>query len=187
MRNGAPADAPSLEELLRLAPDEAVELFRTLEPPAASDIPAEYSGHIPLAMRDDWEALFAGSGLGAWLGKEYRLEGGSRTSGQGSNLYRNGGGIERTLPFAWNLGPSTVDRRPALMMFYGAFRSWAGKRDLIDELRLVSPGLLLGLYHTSAPVENFTPRAAGDRSAVEFFVLSKATSTRFLGEAGEGA
>ena len=173
MPNESPAATHSLEELLHLAPDEAVDLFRTLAPPAASDIPGDYSGHIPLAMRDNWETLFAGSGLGVWLGKEYRLESGSRTSGQGSNIYRKDGRTEHTLPFAWNLGPSTVDRRPALMMFYSAFRSWAGKRDLIDELRLVSPGLLLGLYHTSAPVENFTPRAAGDRSAMEFFVLSK--------------
>lgn len=174
MRNEVSTGAPSLEELLRLTPDEAVALFRTLEPPAAGDIPGDYSGHIPLAMRDNWDALFAGAGLGVWLGKAYRLDGGSRTSGQGSNLYRKDGRVEQTLPFAWNLGPSTVDGRPALMMFYSAFRSWAGKRDLIDELRLISPELLLGLYHTSAPVENFTPRVAGDRSAVEFFVLSKA-------------
>ena len=57
-------------------------------------------------------------------------------------------------------------------MRYSEFDNWAGRRDLIDELRVLQPGLLLGIFHTREPVALFTPRGGTGRSAIELFVLA---------------
>ena len=160
-----------VEKLLRSVPCEAVELFSTLAAPAQGRIDGDYAGAVGRYLNEDWEMLMSRSGLGTWLGKRYTSDAADGTRGEGCNLYRREGGVGQSLRFAWHIGPSTIDGRPALMMHYGAFDNWAGRQDLVDELRVWRDDLLLGLFHTGEPVPNFTAEGEGERSAVGFFVL----------------
>ena len=58
-------------------------------------------------------------------------------------------------------------------MDYPAFDNPAGAWGLIDEVRELGPGLLLGIYSTDTPAEGFTPVAdpATGRTRHEVFGL----------------
>lgn len=161
----------ALQQLLNLPPEQAVQLFSTLGSPVASTVAGEYAGRIGNYLRRDWDEMMAESGLGRWLGKGYRGGTAGDRSGEGYNIYSRDGQITRSMRFSWHIGPSTIGSRPALMMHYSAFDNWAGKRDLVDELRIWRDDVLLGVFHTDQPVQRFTAAGGGPRSAIGFFVL----------------
>ena len=170
--SGQPTDR-QIAELLALDPDEAVNLFRKLSKPP-NDFAGEFRGHVPNYLRDEWSVLMKESGLGTWLGKGFLAEKHGEYLGHGYNIYSNNGKIHRQLEFAWSFENSELDECPALIMYYRAFTNWAGKRDLIDEIRMVAPGIFLGLFHTREAVPHFT-RPGSERSAVGFFLLESKT------------
>lgn len=159
------------EQLCALDRDDGLSLFHDLGAPAFGDITGELAGHVPLYAAREWRNFVKRGGIGDWLGKGYQFGRYGDWQGQGYNLYRTPQGVMRRLRFAWTFGNSVLDQRPALIMNYRAFKNWAGANDLIDEVRMVQPGLFLGVYYTSMPVPGFTPRSAQGRSAPEFFVL----------------
>lgn len=109
----------------------------------------------PGELAGDWRAEFvrpltrvAPVGLGLvglprWHGKRFRVTG---TGVQGVNLLRAGGfgGTVETLPMAVRTGPSYADGAPALLVAYrpDGPRPWRWVR---DELRMLEPGVLVGL------------------------------------------
>lgn len=163
----------ALEQLLSLPPERAVQLFSTLGSPVDSTVAGEYAGRIGDYLRRDWDEMMAESSLGRWLGKGYRASAAGDPPGEGYNIYSLDGQITRSMHFSWHIGPSTIDGRAALMMHYSAFDNWAGKRDLIDELRIWRDDVLLGVFHTDRPVPRFTAAGDGPRSAIGFFVLKR--------------
>ena len=167
----ARGDEAEIDDLLRLTPEEAIGLFRQLQAPEHAAMAGDFAGIIPYAHQPRWDALMSGAGLGRWLGKSYDPAPSAGYAGTGHNAYEIDGEVKRRLRFGWGIDASSIDGAPALMMHYSAFDNWAGQNDLIDELRVARPGVLLGLYHTIQPIENFTPPGDGERSGIGFFVL----------------
>lgn len=119
------------------------------------------------------EHALAADDVAARLGKSYTPTAWNSHIGHGLNRYRTSDEIiKRNSRFVWDMAPSVVDGRPALVMHYSAFANWGAKHDLIDEVRAAGPGVWLGIYHTASPVPGFTPRLDGPRFALEVFVLT---------------
>lgn len=165
-------DGRNLQDLVGLHRDAALALFATLPAPEADVMRGEFAGHVPDYSAAIWHAFVAETGMGRWLGKAYAGEAHGDWPGQGYNLYQTKIGTDRRLRFGWAMGPSRLDGRPALLMDYTAFDNWAGQNRLMDEVRLVRPGLFLGVYYTEKPVPGFTPRPGEGRSGPEVFILS---------------
>ncbi|MBS0644548.1 MAG: hypothetical protein JSS43_32175 [Proteobacteria bacterium] len=161
----------TLDDLIPLDRSELMALFRTLPPPEPMD--GEFVSALPAYSERLWRDTMASLGKPYWLGKSYSPEAFDGHQGHGLNRYRTEtGSIQRVARFVWDIGPSTVDDRVSLVMRYGHFANWGGSHDLIDEIRLLAPGLYIGLYHTARPVPGFTPRDGGARSGIEFFFLT---------------
>jgi hypothetical protein len=149
-----------------------MEAFCSLSAPAIEEMSGSYDGHLPAEIEKNWQQFVADTGAGTWLGKTFQVESGGRQVQRGYNRYQVDGEVKTGLQFDFMEGASRFDGRPSILLRYGPYRNWAGEQDLVDELRIFAPGILLGLYHTRTPVPGFTPRAGGDRSAPEFFVLT---------------
>jgi hypothetical protein len=161
-----------IAELLSYSVEQAIALFKSLRAPDYRKMDGEFKGHIPFYIREEWEAFVEDSGMGRWLGKGFRVGPLTGAAGQGYNMYKKERKIIRRLKFAWSIQPSEIDGAPSVFLKYSTFSNWAGANDLIDEIRQAAPSLFLGLYHTREPVQYFTPRSGGTRSAMEFFILS---------------
>lgn len=163
----------TLDTLAALDRDGLMALFRTLPAPGQSELDGEYVSRLPDYAEAEWRAAMAKVGKGGWLGKSYTPAPLDGHHGHGLNRYRSPDGtIRRNARFVWDIAPSTVDERMSLVMRYAHFANWGGGHDLIDEVRVVAPGLYLGLYHTRAAVPGFTPRPGQGRSGIEFFMLA---------------
>jgi len=172
------------EALLGRDRDTLLALFATLAAPAPAQMDGEFTGEVPDYMDALWRSSMAALGKDFWLGKSYTPAAWDGHVGHGLNRYRRAdGSIRRDSRFVWDIAPSVVDGRPALVMHYGAFSNWGGRNDLIDEVRVAGPGVWLGIYHTATPVPGFTPRQGGARSALEVFVLSGPTAPFVAAEA----
>ncbi|MDX2006554.1 MAG: hypothetical protein SFU83_14875 [Meiothermus sp.] len=77
-------------------------------------------------------------GLGGWCGKEFGPD------GSGVNLLRRGGAVRRGFPVEVAPAPSRVDGRPCLAVTYPPVNPWPWP-SVVDELRQLEPGTLLGL------------------------------------------
>ena len=161
----------ALDDLIALNRDALAALFATLPPPEPMD--GEFLSALPRYSEQTWRSAMAAIGTPWWLGKSYSPQPLDGHHGHGLNHYRGDGDtVIRRSRFVWDIGPSTVGDGTSLVMRYGHFANWGGSHDLIDEIRLVSAGLYLGLYHTARPVPGFTPRDGGKRSGIEFFFLT---------------
>ena len=163
----------TFETLARQTRGELDALFRTLAAPTTVEMDGEFISDLPSYSREEWRSTMANLGKDYWLGKSYKPEAFRGHAGHGLNRYRTKAGeVRRLSRFIWNIAPSTLDGRPSLVMQYSAFPNWGGGLDLIDEIRVATPGVYLGLFHTARPVPGFTPREGGKRSGIEFFFLS---------------
>lgn len=161
----------TMEDLVAMDREALAALFATLPPPEPMD--GEFVSALPGYFAQTWRDAMATLGKPYWLGKSYSPIAFEGHQGQGLNRYQTAdGAVQRFSRFVWDIGPSTVDDCPSLVMRYGHFPNWGGGHDLIDEIRLVAPGLYMGLYHTARPVPGFTPREGGARSGIEYFFLA---------------
>lgn len=160
------------DRVAALSREEALALFRTLKAPMPDEMNGEFDGLVPEYIREEWLAFVTDSGNGQWLGKAYRPEVFERWPGHGYNIFETCDGVTRQMNFAWAIAPSTFDGAPSLIMYYSAFRHWAGENDLVDEIRKIDDGLYLGVYHTRVAVPRFTPRQGASRSEPEVFILA---------------
>jgi len=79
---------------------------------------------------------------GFWLGKAFRRTG--PNAGEGYNRYRYPDGrIDRRDRFTTEIGPSLLDGRPSLLMYYGAFN--ARSTSFVDEIRRLDAHVHLGV------------------------------------------
>ncbi len=165
----------TLEGVAALSREKLFALFDTLSAPTLREMDGEFVGHLPDYSRDVWLRWSSELKAGMWLGKAYRPEAYGRWPGRGYNRWDTQGKgqvTERHMRFAWAIESSTFTTGTSLVMYYGPFKNWSGEQDLLDEIRVVSPGLYLGAYHTREPVPGFTPRQGRKRSEPEIFMLT---------------
>ncbi|MGU3293765.1 hypothetical protein [Williamsia sp. M5A3_1d] len=172
------ATAPqSLTQAATLSSDELLALYRDLAAPTTDEIAGEHPSAFPhdtdAAARD----FFARRDRGHWLGKAYSAPCHDTVDGigEGYNLWRRGGAVVRSERFAWQIEPSAIDGRDALVMRYRAFGSVSGALDLVDEVRTLVPGsLFVGVYHTRIALRGFTGAQRGHRSGPAVSLLGAA-------------
>lgn len=141
------------ERVLGLSREELIALWS--EAPAVDmvELNGEYEGLVPNAGDPEAEARVAevmyneDSEIGYWLGKAYLPL--TETTGDGYNRWRRPGGkVERNIRFGTAMGPSLIDGKPALLMYYGAYVRADGSQPrstLVDEIRKLADGVYLGM------------------------------------------
>lgn len=162
-----------------LSREQAIELWTTLPAPEPDEMNGEYTGHVhdggDDAVRQAKHKFFFASKVGFWLGKAYRT--GADGKGEGYNCFRQPDGtVNRFRRFALELGPSALDGRPALIMYYRAFNNMAGDMDLIDDIRRLDDGAYLCIYTGTKDVPGFaTLKPGARRTEPELFALTGPT------------
>jgi hypothetical protein len=161
----------TFEDVAHLDRDGLIELWKSLPAPDPGAMDGEFSPWVPPYFADAFRGFLTSQGQDDWHGKAYR-------GGEGYNVWQIGRDVVRSLRFAWDISASGLDGRPALVMRYAAYDNPAGAWGLIDEVRLLSPGHLLGIYSTDTPAEGFTPvhDPATGRTRHEIFGLRGPTS-----------
>ena len=144
------------ERVLGLSREELVALWSAAPAVDMAELNGEYEGLVPNAGDPEAEARVAevmyneNSAIGYWLGKAYTPL--TATTGDGYNRWRRpGGNVERNIRFGTEMGPSLIDGKPALLMYYGAYVRADGSQprsDLVDEIRKLADGVYLGMGTT---------------------------------------
>ena len=150
--------------------ERLLDLWRTLPAPEPTAMEGEFGPWVPPYFAEAFRGFLTSQGQDDWYGKAY-------TRGEGHNIWQIGPDVVRSLRFAWDIRPSGLDGGPALVMDYPAFDNPAGAWGLIDKVRELGPGLLLGIYSTDTPAAGFTPVAdpATGRTRHEVFGLQGPT------------
>lgn len=162
----------SVEQLLSLTREEVIALWKTLDPPAFTELDGHYMGLIPNAGNTETQngttdvMYDENSPIGYWLGKAYKPT--SATKGEGYNRWRKPGGkVVLNMRFGTAMGESLIDGKPSFMMYYGHYRHSripeGTENTLIDELRKLDDYIYIGMGTTELP--------DGKRSAPGHFVL----------------
>ncbi|MEE8397973.1 MAG: hypothetical protein V3S89_03130, partial [Desulfobacterales bacterium] len=131
-----------------------------------AELCGEYKGLIPNAGDEEAQKASAkhmyneDGPLGYWLGKAYSPL--SHSKGDGCNRWRRpGGNVERYMRFSTEMGTSLIDGKPALMMYYGAYRhrfvAEGTENKLVDEIRKLADGIYLGVGTSEMPDGTRTP------------------------------
>lgn len=171
----------SVDQIMHeMSREAALDLWRGLPAPMMDELDGEYTGHVhdggDAAVREAKTKFFFYSPCGFWLGKAYTPGDGNKGAGKGEghNFFRDAkGSVQRFRRFATEIGPSLLDGRPALIMTYRAFGNYAGKMDLIDEIRRVEEGVYLCNYTGTEDVPGFSTKKPGqERSEPELFALT---------------
>ena len=115
-------------------------LFVSLPAPEWTDLPGFYQAEFtgPAWLRAIAPPGLAIGGLGGWWGKELHAD------GSGMNIVARGGSLRRVLPVRFELGPSSLDGQPAILIRYPPDSRFPWPR-VVDELRRLEAGCLLGL------------------------------------------
>lgn len=138
----------SLEQLLSMDKAEVIRRWRDLPAVSLEELQGHFEGILP--NHDDPDAQAAAMNImynensesGYWLGKAYRKTGPNQ--GEGYNRWRlPGGRVVRNMRFTTEIGPSLIDGKPALLMYYGAFNS--DYTTFVDEIRKLDNCIYLGV------------------------------------------
>lgn len=153
------------ERIMSLNRDGVIEMWRESPAVEMAELCGEYKGLVPNAgdverQKSTASVMYNDAFLGHWLGKSYYPL--SHKRGDGYNRYRQADGtIRRFMRFATEMGTSRVDGKPALMMYYGAYRPTYAYRmnympetmenTLVDEIRKLEDGVYLGVGTIDMP------------------------------------
>ena len=154
------------EKVMALTRDEVLELWGECPAVEMAELCGEYKGVIPNAGNEEAQKATAKTmynedgPLGYWLGKAYSPL--SHSKGDGYNRWRRPGGkVDRYMRFSTEMGTSLIDGKPALMMYYGAYRhrfiAEGKKNALVDEIRKLADGIYLGVGTSEMPDGSRTP------------------------------
>jgi hypothetical protein len=121
-------------------------LFAVLSPPPAESLRGVYQGSFvgPGWLRRLAGPLLTVSGLGGWWGKDFD------DRGNAINLVMRQGRLKRRFPMLLSPGLSLLDRQPGLALRYAPENPlpWPW---IVDELRSLNPGMILGMSMLKAP------------------------------------
>ncbi len=138
---------PLTPESLRSLPTTSLlELFRELDAPALEEMHGDYSSELlrqPTAAASVLGRASVDRPLWRWRSKGFRPV--DARSGRGYNSFQVGSRIVQRYPMQTRMGPSRFDGRPAYHLLYPAFRSTCGAIGMVDEVRVISDGLYLGI------------------------------------------
>jgi hypothetical protein len=123
--------------------------FSSLAPPGLASMQGVYQSAF---VGPWWLRAIAGPGLypiglGGWWGKQFDGQ------GQGSNIVRRRGQLTTRLPVTLAEAPSLIDGRPCLAVLYLPESPFPWPW-VIDELRLINDGRLLGMTLVTRPPLN---------------------------------
>ncbi len=139
----------SVEGLLAMSRQDVLDLWRDAPGASLQDMQGHFMGLIPNAgdskqQRETGVFMYneVSPNGGYWLGKAFTKTG--ENEGEGYNRFRQSDGTIRfTQRFTTEVGPSVVDGRPSLLMYYGAFNSRSG--NIVDEIRKLDDWIYLGI------------------------------------------
>lgn len=138
----------SLEQILAMTRDEVLKLWGTLTAVSLEELQGHFMGLVPNGGDPERQAQTAefmyneNSERGHWCGKAYLKTG--ENQGEGYNRWRfPGGKIVRNGRFTTEVGPSLLDGKPSLLMYYGAYRAEAPT--FVDEIRKLDDCIYLGV------------------------------------------
>lgn len=142
-----PSDS-AVAELGGLTVDELVGLFTSLdEVPDVDEMDGEYDA--ALLAQQDLCGIYGGPMLGSnplfqWRAKAFRpVDGGS---GRGYNTFiQRDETIVHRYPMLTSVQPSWIDGRPVYQLDYSPFRTICGRLNMLDELRVLLPGVYLAI------------------------------------------
>lgn len=161
----------TLERLRSLTEPELIEIWRGLPVPTVEEMNGEFQGALPVPMSITHAEFHKVNGPGEWIGKAYTPTPYGEHDGQGHNIFFTPEKVHRSLRFAWDIGPSLIDGRPALMMYYSVFQHMVTEFELIDEIRKVEDGLYVCIAHTGVATDLFGPLLENGRSSPTAFAL----------------
>jgi len=134
-----------LDELNRLKLGDFPALYRTLKLPEVSALEGYFRGAF---VGPGWLRSIAGpglvlTGLSGWWGKYFVGD------GNAINLVMRNGALEKVFPMTLVSGTSLIDGLPGLTLHYESENPFPWPY-IVDELRLIEPGLLLGMTSIKA-------------------------------------
>lgn len=138
-------DHPLSHRLDRLPLTAFKPLFAALEAPPTGALKGVYQGRFtgPAWLRRSAGPALLVAGLGGWWGKEFD------GAQHGINLVRRKGQYRRIFPLQLVLEPSAFDGMPVMAVHYLPVCPFPWPW-VIDELRQVEPGWLLGMSYANA-------------------------------------
>jgi hypothetical protein len=122
------------------------QAFTAAAEPTLDDLVGEHDGSFtgPGWLRSAAPLAVRAAGMGGWCGKSFAAARNGESVIYGTNLVRHRRGITSSIPVTAEISRSRIDTRPALIVRYPHDARWPWPR-VIDELRPLHPGLLLGL------------------------------------------
>lgn len=129
-----------IAELNRLSLFAFKDLFATLQPPSPDALRGIYKGFFvgPGWVRVLVRPLLTITRMGDWRGKDFDRQ------GNAVNLVMHKGQIERRFPMSLEERASLIDGKPGLTLSYASTNPFPWPW-IIDELRSLEPGLVLGM------------------------------------------
>lgn len=129
-----------IQQLTGMPLSKFPDFFTTLDPPDPTVLRGVYQGDF---VGPGWLIRLAGpmlkiTGLGGWWGKNFDDQ------GNAINLVCRNGNFKRLFPMLLRSTISFVDGRPGLALHYAEHNPFPWPL-IVDELRQIEPGLLLGM------------------------------------------
>jgi hypothetical protein len=151
------------EDFWELEPEELIAMWKDLPAPDMQEMNGEYAGYAFFPSHNEEErirmALFLYDEfgpLGYWFGKCYFPI--DATRGEGYNCHRMPNGkLVRYMRYATEIGPSFIDGKPSLLMFFGAFNPGDFH---CDEMRKLDDGIYIGTATSPRLDGTWTPPTA---------------------------
>ena len=140
----------SLGRLLGMHKEERINMWHTLPAVSLDELQGHFMGFAPspgeqVPQPEANEFSDENSALGRWLGKAFLKTG--PNAGEGYNRCRFPGGKIRFIGrFTTEVGPSLIDGKPSLLMYYGSYH--AGAPGMVDEIRKVEEYVYFGVGST---------------------------------------
>jgi len=127
--------------------------FRAAADPVLADLVGRHRAEMvgPFWMRRSAPLLLAATGMPGWMGKQFAAPSSADARELvGHNLVDDHGIAEPSLPMTARLGTSRLDDRSAIVLTYAPDAPFPW-RNVVDEVRPVGDGRLLGLSYNIVP------------------------------------
>eukprot|EP00127_Corallochytrium_limacisporum_P007033 Clim_evm41s240 gene=Clim_evmTU41s240 len=177
--------------------DDLLLRYISAKAPNPTELAGEWAGMLPYDRRSDVRVFWQETDQGYWLGRAFVPGAGTNpTHGSGYNIWGRAGQIERRERFDWEIAPSAVDAKPALIMRYDRYLNGSSAIGRVDELRVLENGVFVGIYQSrialppftrvasSTSVEGKGQASAGPMSRFEVFLLGGPVSMMCPGPDG---
>lgn len=136
----------STDQIKQLSTTELLALFASLEAPSIAEMNGEYQASLlrqPSTFATLAGKFSVGNPLMPWLCKAFRPV--TSEHGRGYNTFALMGQVIQRFPMQTLIAPSRYDGKPAYQLVYRAYQSLCGDIHMVDEVRMLAPGMYLGI------------------------------------------